>query len=29
MTYGTWYTSTHIRHAVAPADASGRPKGAI
>jgi hypothetical protein len=29
MTYGTWYTSTHIRHAVADADADGRPKGAF
>ena len=27
MTYGTWYTSTHIRHAVAPADRDGRPAG--
>ena len=27
MTYGTWYSSTHIRHAVAPADASGLPCG--
>jgi hypothetical protein len=25
MTYGTWYTSTHIRHAVAIADPAGRP----
>ena len=27
MTCGTWYSSTHIRHAVAPADASGLPSG--
>jgi hypothetical protein len=28
MTYGTWYSSTRIRHAVAPADAvSGLPNG--
>jgi hypothetical protein len=28
MTYGTWYSSTHIRHAVAPADPkSGLPAG--
>jgi hypothetical protein len=29
MSYGTWYTSTHIRHAVAVADAAGRPKSAF
>jgi hypothetical protein len=28
MTYGTWYSSTHIRHAVAPADTrTGIPTG--
>ena len=28
MTYGTWYSSTHIRHAVAPADVrTGLPLG--
>jgi hypothetical protein len=28
MTYGTWYSSTHIRHAVAPADPqTGLPSG--
>eukprot|EP01043_Picozoa_sp_COSAG02_P049362 COSAG02_NODE_4949_length_4796_cov_12.701512_3_plen_521_part_00 len=29
MTYGTWYTSTHIRHAVAVADSAGRPSSAF